>query len=134
MVSKTKMNYQSRYLINRKVVQMFILALFFSYNFLSAHTNEVLGQLFFGTEIKVNKPHHDLLGHFSETNALIVEEQVNEKEEQSDFPSSLGIHKSPSNRFFKCFNLTISFAPIEIFFQKVPGFILYHNLKIPLSF
>lgn len=129
-----KMNDQSMFLMNRKIVQMFILALFFSYNFLSAHTHEEFSHVFFGTETKVDKPHHDLLEVFAETNALIVEEQVNEKEEKSDFPSSLGIHKTPAKELFRNFSYEGSTPFFEIHFQKVPGFILYHNLKIPLSF
>lgn len=127
------MNDQSRFLMNRKIVQMFILAVFFSFNFLSTHTHEEFGQVFFGTATKVDKPHHDLLEIFAETTALIVEEQVNEKEEKSDFPSSLGIHEIPEKNLFRSFCYTVSAPSFEIYFQKVPGFILYHNLKIPLS-
>jgi hypothetical protein len=134
MVSESKMNDQSRFLMNKKIVQMFILALFCTYNILSANTYQELGQVFFGTETKVDKAHQDFLNVYSETSALIVEEQVNEKEEKSDFPNNLFVLQNPTKQLIRNLSNIVSAHYFGIYFQKVPGFILYHNLKIPLSF
>ncbi|WP_146140104.1 hypothetical protein [Cecembia rubra] len=118
--------------MNRQIVQMFILVLFFSYNYLSAPNNELFTQVFFGSDTKIDIPHHDFLKDFAPSNALITEE-VKETEEKSDFPSSPGFQKSAANPLSNGLCLPISVPSFEVFFQKVPGFILYHNLKIPLS-